>query len=381
MILANATIVDENFCLRECDLRIRGDKITEIDKGLVGEEVLDLSGRYILPGFIDTHIHGAYGTRIDDKNVDLSRITRFEATQGVTGIAITTASSEFGTLLDTIECAAAVAMEKPQGTKVLGIHAEGPFLSTKRNGAMNAKNIIASDTEKLDAMIKRGKGFLKIITIASETPDALELIRHATAKGLKVSLGHTDATFEEALAGIKAGASQSTHTFNAMRPYNHREPGVLGAVLLSDEVTCEMICDYVHLHPATCQMIYRLKGADKIRMVSDSGSAAGMDITEFEVGGIKRYVKDGVVRLADGTIAGSARTLLDGVKNLLGAGIPMGDVVKMASYNPAMSLKLEQQTGSIAVGKCADLVVLNKEYEVEYTFVNGACVYRKSVAR
>lgn len=385
MILANGIIVDENFKLRKCDLRIEGEKIAEIGQGLSEEgkgaessgEIFDLSGRYILPGFIDTHIHGAYGKRISDKDVDLSRITRFEATQGVTGIAITTASSEFTALLAEMECAASAAMDKPKGTKILGIHAEGPFLNSKRKGAMNANNIIAPDIEKLDIMIKHSKGFLKIITIAPESPGALKLIQHAAAKGLMVSLGHTDATFEEAQAGIKAGASQSTHTFNAMRLYNHREPGVLGAVLLSDEVTCEMICDYVHLHPATCEMIYRMKGADHIRMVSDSGHAAGMDIAEFEVNGIMRYVKDGVVRLADGTIAGSAKTLLDGVKNLLKAGIPMGDVTKMASYNPAKSLKLEQTTGSIAVGKCADLVVLNKDYDVEYTFVNGECVYRK----
>ena len=138
-----------------------------------------------------------------------------------------------------------------------------------------------------------------------------------------------------------------------------------------------MICDYVHLHPATCEMIYRLKGAEHIRMVSDSGHAAGLNIDEFEVDGVVRYVKDGVIRLANGTIAGSAKTLLDGVRNLLQAGIPIGDVVKMASYNPAKTLKMEQETGSIAVGKYADLVVLNSNFDVEYTFVNGTCVYKE----
>ena len=378
MVLTNAIIVDENFKLRECDLRIEGEKITEIGEDLSDGEVLNLSGRYILPGFIDTHLHGAYGTRLSgDKDVDLSKITRFEVTQGVTGFTITTAATEFGGLLAEINRAVISALDEPKGAKILGIHAEGPFLNPKRKGAMNADNIIAPDVEKLKAMISHGKGFLKLITIAPEMPGAPELIRYAVANGLKVSLGHTDATFEEAQAGIRAGATEATHTFNAMRPYNHREPGVLGAVLLSDEITCEMICDYVHLHPATCELIYCLKGADRIRMVSDSGHAAGMDITEFEVNGITRYVKDGVIRLADGTIAGSAKTLLDGVKNLLRAGVPMGEVAKMTSYNPARCLKLEQQVGSIAVGKCADLVVLNEVYEVEYTFVNGKCVYRK----
>lgn len=375
MILANAVIVDEDFKLRRCDLRIEGEKITEIGEGLTGEEILDLDGMYIMPGFIDTHIHGACGTRISDENADLGQITRFEATQGVTGIAITTACSEFSRLLQQIDSAVEAA-GKPDGAKIAGIHAEGPFINPKRKGAMSVEYILNPDTEKFDRMLEHGKGLLKIMTVAPEIPGATTLIKYAVDKGVAVSLGHTDATYEQARAGIEAGSSQSTHTFNAMRAYNHREPGILGAVLTSPEVTCEMICDYVHLHPATVEMIYRLKQADHIRMVSDSGHAAGLHVTEFEVDGVMRYVKDGVVRLADGTIAGSAKTLLDGVKNLLAAGIPMGDVAQMASYNPAKSLKIEHTTGSIAVGKYADLVVLNKDYDVEYTFVNGKCVYQ-----
>lgn len=295
-------------------------------------------------------------------------------------MAITTDSSEFESLLEQMECAAMAAQEKTKGAKILGIHAEGPFLNLKRKGGMSANNIIEPDIQKLERLIAHSKGFLKIVTVAPELPGATELIRYAAEKGIMVSLGHTDATYEQACAGIEAGATQATHAFNAMRPYNHREPGVLGAVLNYEDVTCEMICDYIHLHPVTCEMIYRLKGADRIRMISDSENVAGIEISEYEANGMMLYVKHGVVRLADGTIAGSTKTLMDGVKNLLNAGIPMGDVVKMASYNPAKSLKLENQTGSIAVGKCADLVVLNKEYEVEYTFVNGVCVYRKGLA-
>lgn len=379
MVLANATIVDENFRLAKCDLRLHNGKIVEIGESLTGEYILDLNNKYILPGFIDTHIHGACGTGISEKrNAELGIITQFEATQGVTGIAITTASSEFDDLLVEFDCAVAAAMREPQGAKILGIHAEGPFLNTKRKGAMNVNNIILPEIDKLDAMIHRGKGLLKLITVAPEMPGAVEMIRHAVKNGVKVSMGHSDATLEEAQSGIVAGATEGTHTFNAMCPYNHREPGILGAVLLSDNVTCEMLCDYVHLHPATCELIYRLKGADRIRMVSDSGEATGLNISEFEVNGTKQYVQDGVVRLADGTIAGSAKSLLGGVKNMLLAGVPLGDVVKMASYNPAKCLGLEQQLGSIALGKCADITVLNREFDVEYTFVNGKCVYRVS---
>ena len=377
MILANATIVDENFKLANYDIRIDGERIVEIGTNLSGEEVLDMSGKYILPGLIDIHIHGANGARIGEGDWDLAPITRLEATQGVTGIAITTGTPTFESLLQQLECAAAAAQKQPQGSKILGVHAEGPFLSSKRKGAAQEENIHMPDIKKLESMIAHGKGFLKIITVAPEMPGATELIAYAAANGLVVSMGHTDATMEQALEGIRAGATHSTHTFNAMRPLNHREPSVVGAALLSPEVTCEMICDYVHLHPATIELIYRLKGADRIIMISDSGHAAGVKISEFEVNGIKRYIKDGVVRLEDGTIAGSAKTLLDGVQNLLHAGIPMTDVAKMASYNPAKSLKLDALMGSIAIGKCADLLVLDKDYNVEYTFINGACAYKK----
>jgi len=215
------------------------------------------------------------------------------------------------------------------------------------------------------------------MTVAPEAEGATDLIRYAVGRGVTVSLGHTMATFDETQAAIEAGASQLTHTFNAMVGLNHREPGVLGAGLTNPDVVCEMICDYVHLHPAVVKMVYLLKGADNINMISDSGHAAGMNVEQFTVDGLTRYVKDGVVRLADGTIAGSAKTMLDGVHNLLASGLPLEDISKMASLNPAKSLKLDQVTGSIQVGKLADLVVLDRNYKPIFTFVNGTCVYEK----
>lgn len=377
MILSNAVLVDKDFRLQHLDLRITGKTISAIGEGLEGEDRLDLTGCYILPGFIDTHIHGANGVRISDASPDLNQITRFEATQGVTSIAITTASSAFDDLLRQIKTVANDA-DKCEGTKIAGIHAEGPFLNKKFKGAMNGENIILPNVQKLDQMIDASEGYLKLITIAPEMENAAQLIRHAAERGLTVSIGHSYASYQEAETAIQNGASQATHTFNAMRPYNHREPGILGSVLSNEKVVCEMICDYVHLHPATVQLIYRMKGADRINMVSDSGHAAGANIKSFMVDGIMRYVKDGVIRLEDGTIAGSAKTLLDGVKNLVNSGIPITAVAKMASYNPARTLKLDDKTGSIEVGKYADIVVLDQKLDVVCTFVNGECVYMRS---
>lgn len=374
MILKNATIITEDFKKAKLDIQIQNGKIAQIGESLYGGEEKDMTGKYILPGFVDTHIHGAYGERISDEGTTLSKIRSFEVTQGVTSIAITTASSDYASLVCQMKTALEASKTKG-GTKIAAVHAEGPFLSPEYKGAMNEKNLIAPNKALLDEMTEQGGGLLKIITVAPEREGCLDFIKYASEKGIAVSMGHTNATFDQANSAIKAGATRLTHTFNAMRPINHREPGVLVVALLDKNVMCEVICDYVHLHPATIQMIYRLKGADGICMISDSGHAAGLEVTEFEVDGIKRYVRDGVVRLANGTIAGSAMTLADGVRHLLCDGFPMEDVAKMASYNPAKGIGLEGEIGSIKVGKCADLAVLDEEYGVAETYIDGECVF------
>ena len=371
MILSNGTVMDGDFELRQCDIQIKDGKIVKIGQNLEGDEKLNMTGKYILPGFIDTHIHGAYGVRIDDENPDLSVITRFEATQGITSIAITTFCPAFEALLKQFEIAVVFSKEK-NGCKIAGIHAEGPFLCARAG-----KNIVAPTIEKLDMMIEHSKGLLKIMTVSPEMDNAEEIIKYAVSKGITVSLGHTNADYETTRRAIKAGATQATHTFNAARPYHHREPGILGAVLTDSEVTCEMICDYVHLHPATVKLIYMLKGSERINLVSDSITATGTNMTEYVVNGVTRYVKDGVSLSADGTISGSTKTLYDDVKNLLKSGIPLEHVSKMASLNPAKSLNIDQVTGSIEEGKAADIVVLNCDYDVEVTYVDGECVYRR----
>lgn len=376
MILKNGIVMDEHFQLRSCDLRIESGKIAEIGENLSGGETLDMSGCYILPGFIDSHMHGAVGHKLSDPNPDLEAISRYEATQGVTSIAISTVCTEFGRLLRQIGLAVK-ASDEVTGAKIAAIHAEGPFINKKKKGAMDEKSIIEPHFLRLLEMIEHGCGMLKLITLAPETEGALEIIRLAVEKGLTVSMGHTDATYDEAIAAIQAGATQSTHTFNAMRALSHREPGVLGAVLTHPEVTCEMICDHVHLHPAIIKLIYAAKGADRINIISDSEHGAGYDGTEIMVDGEIHYIRDGVMRLEDGTIAGSASSMLFGIHNLLADGIPLTDISRMASLNPAKTLKIDHETGSIAVGKAADLAILDKHYDVVATYVDGKQVYTR----
>ncbi|MBQ8813412.1 MAG: N-acetylglucosamine-6-phosphate deacetylase [Lachnospiraceae bacterium] len=376
MILKNGMIMDENFQLRRCDIQISEGQITAIGEDLTdGEASVDMTGKYILPGFIDSHMHGAVGSKISDSDPDLCAITRYEVTQGVTSIALSTVCTEYSLLLRQID-RAVEASRTCEGAKIAAIHAEGPFINRKKKGAMEESAIISPDIQKLDEMIEHGCGMLKLITLAPEVPGALEVIRHAAEKGLTVSMGHTDATYDEAMAAIDAGASQSTHTFNAMRALSHREPGVLGAALTDPRVRCEMICDHTHLHPGAIKLIYRAKGADRINIISDSEHGAGINADKIEFDGEVRYIVDGVMKMEDGTIAGSASSLLFGIQNLIKDGIPLTDISKMASLNPAKTLKIDHLTGSIAVGKAADLAVLDGNYNIDCTYVDGVCVYK-----
>lgn len=375
MILKNGTILHDNFKFSKSDLEIKGEKINKIDSVInSNSDSIDVSDMYVIPGFIDTHMHGAYGSRFNDPNPNINVITSFEATKGVTTITATTSSDDFSILMKQFDDIVLAIEKGTHGAKIAGIHAEGPFLSKMYKGAMTEKYIITPTLEKMEQMLLHSKGYLKIITIAPEVKNAADAISFFSKNNVKVSMGHTNATFEEANNGIKCGATQSTHTFNAMRSYNHRETGVLGCVLTNPLIKCEMICDFVHLHPNTIELIYHMKGVDNINVISDSGHAAGMELTEFMVSGIMRYVKDGVVRLADGTIAGSAKTLLEGIQNLVNIGIPLENVCKMASLNPAKTLGIDNETGSITEGKYADIVVLDKDLQVKYTFVNGKLI-------
>ena len=378
MILSNGFVVTNDFQLKQLDIEIKGDKFVRIGENLDGADKIDMQGKYILPGFIDVHIHGACGERISSENPDIKKILKFESTQGVTSIALSLAVAKYENMLNQLEIGAKESAES-NVTKIIAMNAEGPFLNKKFKGAMGEENIISPDIDKLDEMIKHSKGLLKIVAIAPEVENAIEFIKYAVKKGITVSIGHTNATYEETMLAIEAGATHAVHTFNAMRPFNHRDPGVLGAVLTDDRVNCEAICDYIHLNPVTVDMIYRLKGADRMIMVSDSVNAAGIEMEEFVAEGVVHTVKDGVVRLLDGTIAGSSMTLLNGVQHLIKSGIPIANVSKMASYNPAKSIKMEDKVGSISVGKYADLTILDSEYNVAYTYINGLCVFKNKL--
>ena len=377
MVLSNGYFVDADFRLRIGDVRIEQGKIVEMGENLDGADRSDCTGKYILPGFIDTHFHGACGVKVSDENPDFDKMTEYLATQGVTSIALGTAvAGDYNGLLSQVDNIARYK-GNGKGAKMLAINLEGPFISIQYKGAMNGESIMRPSIEKFQELSERSRNMIKMVTVASETEGGIEFIKYAVGQGIKVFLGHTGATYEQAMEAIQAGATGMTHTFNACVGLHHRNPGVLGAVLTEDSVTCEMICDYVHLHPASIKLIYNAKGRDKINIVSDSVFVAGIDCDTYtESDGVVRYIKDKKITLENGTIAGSAMTIFDGVKNLLKGGYPIQDVAKMASYNPAKTIGAERIVGSLEVGKCADIVILNNTFDIEQTFIDGRCVYQ-----
>ncbi|MBR5779255.1 MAG: N-acetylglucosamine-6-phosphate deacetylase [Clostridia bacterium] len=371
MIIKNGNVLlGSTQAIEQADIRIEQGTITEISHDLSDRNEFDASGLLVIPGFIDIHIHGCVGVEFASPDEDFTKARQWLASEGVTGFAATVRAMTPDRIVAAEKNILREAERETVGASVLGINLEGPFVSKVRTGVMNPPDIECNpETAKLFA--DEGKGMLKIMTLAPERENALDVVKIATENGVNISLGHTDATYSESIDAINAGATRATHVFNAMRPLSHRETGVLGAVLTDDRVNCEMICDLVHLDEATIKMVYRLKGAENITLISDTGFMSGLGDGEFVIDGRKRTVKNGVCRNADGRIAGSCVSMLAGAKNLLKMGIPISDISLMASLNPAKALSVDSITGTIEVGKQADIIVCDSELNIKAVFVKG----------
>ncbi len=379
MIIKNGLVLKgENNCFEPTDICISEGKIVSFGNAadtLKTSEDFDAEGLYVIPGFIDTHDHGCVGVEFAAEDEAFEKARVWLAEQGITGVAPTVRAMPMELTIAAEKNILREAGKASGGAKILGIHLEGPFVSHSRSGAMCPPDIVC-ESEALRRMAEEACGMLKIMTLSPERENAIEVIKAAEELGVKISLGHSDATYETAKAAIEAGASRATHIFNAMRPLSHRETGILGAVLTDDRVTCEMICDFVHLDEAVMRMVYRLKGAQKIAIISDSGYMTGLGDGEYRIGDYKqlRIVKDGVCRTPEGHIAGSCVSMLAGARNLLHMGVPLEEVSLMGSLNPARALGAEASVGSLAEGKAADIVVCDGELNIKAVFVDGKMV-------
>jgi len=264
------------------------------------------------------------------------------------------------------------------GAEILGIHMEGPYINPEKKGAQKEDEIKKISLKEFLEFNQASSNLIRLVTIAPEMPGAIGLIKYLCKQGIIASVGHTNATYVQTQAGIQAGLSHVTHTFNAMRGLHHREPGVVGAALTSPELTVEVIADGIHIHPIVLKILTKIKEDEKVVLITDAMRAAGLKEGTYDLGGQEVIVAKGQARLKDGTLAGSVLTMDKAVKNMVNKiGIQLPKAIQMASFNPARSIGVENRKGSLEPGKDADIVILNKKLEVELTMVASKVIYRR----
>lgn len=359
--------------------KIIKDIITNADKFILNEEnVIDAGGLSVIPGLIDIHIHGAGGWSINGGNADnVYGMSRYLSTRGTTSFQPTTGGCSLSDLEKSLKIIKKTMSVKYDGAKMLGIHMEGPFVNPEKKGVFFAEHLLKPSIEIMNKYIELSGDNIRHVTLAPELEGADKLISMLCKKNILVSGGHTNATIEETQKGIDGGIRLSTHTCNAQRSIHHRQPGALGGYLLDDRVDCELICDLYHVHPDMIKLIAKIKTINKICMISDAIMASGLEPGKYVLLNQKVLIDaDGYSKLPDGTIAGSTKDLMYGVKRMVkDAGFSMEEVLIMASLNPARLCGCEKNKGSIKIGKDADLVIIDDDFKVCYTFIEGQLVY------
>ncbi len=336
---------------------------------------IDLAGRILAPGLIDLHTHGALGLDTMDATPEALRtVAAFCARHGVTGFLPTTVTAPRADVLAALRNVSHVMAEGTGGAAVLGAHVEGPWLDAGRLGAQDGRYVRAPALDELREMLDTG--VVRLLTLAPEIPGAALAMDLARDRGVVLSAGHTRATWEEMVAATDRGLRHVTHLFNGMEPLHHRRPGAVGAALTLPELTCELIADDIHVHPAVLDLAWRAKGTDGIALITDAMRGTGMPDGTYTLGGLEVHVADGVARLPSGNLAGSTLTLDRAVRNMMAAtGLPLCEALRMATTVPAGVLELGGQKGALAAGYDADVVVLDTDGHVHLTVVGGEVVY------
>ena len=363
-------------------LVVEDGKIVNVSSQSQGEvpnaKVVDFGDAALAPGFFDIHIHGGAGLDAMRATADeLPRLGKFLTTHGVTGYFPTTVAAPLDStcaalerLADLIEADAAAKSDTVQA-RPLGIHLEGPFLSHKRRGVHPPENLVEPTIAIFERLWQAARGHVRMLTIAPEISGAMEVITEAARRGVCVSVGHSDAVQSTAQEAVKAGARHATHTFNAMRPLDHRDPGIVGEVLSNDALTADMIVDGIHVEPAVVKVFMRAKGSERAVLITDAISATGMPDGRYKLGPIEVDVKDGKCT-SGGSLAGSVLTMDRAVRNVTQfAGWSLRDAVRAASLNPARAVGMAGSRGVLAPGADADFIVLSAAGDVLRTFVRG----------
>lgn len=377
VVLKNAKIVLDNKIING-SIVLENGKITKIYENNIPEcvEGIDVKGSYIVPGFIDVHIHGAGGAdAMDNTEEALRTISKYIVKHGTTNFLATTLTSSKEILKEVLEKIGRLQNQDIEGANIFGAHMEGPYFDVQFKGAQNDKYIKPAGISEIEEYLNVKPGLVKLFSMAAKGEGALESIKYLKENGVVVSVGHSGVSFEEVQEAVKAGITHATHTYNGMKGFNHREPGVVGAVMINDNINAEIIFDKIHVHPEAVRLLIKVKGVDRVVCITDAMCATGLLAGNYKLGELDVYVRDGQARLiSNDSLAGSVLTLDKAFKHLIELGYSIVDAVKMTSTNAAKEFSLN--TGVIQEGKDADIVVLSPEYNVEMTIVKGKIKYK-----
>jgi len=363
MIIKNGLVFKETGEFVREDLYLENNRIVAKKEEVMDLEVLDAKGTYVVPGLIDVHSHGAVGSDFSDGDVEgLRRILTYQKRQGITSYCPTSMTLEKDALMH-IFATVAQMRQAPDEARIVGINMEGPFLDPAKKGAHVEKYIIDPDVEFFRECNQQSGGKIKLVTLAPNMPGGKDFI--ATLKGeVTIAIGHTGADYDCTLKALKAGAHHITHLYNAMPFLSHRAPGVIGAAFDAPDTMVELICDGYHIHPSVIRSTFCSFGAERVVLISDSMRATGMDDGCYELGGQKVQVENKKATLADGILAGSATNLFDCMRKAIAFGIPMADALFAATRNPAKSIGIYEETGSLTPGKRGDVLLLDQDMKL-----------------
>ncbi|MGT2949420.1 N-acetylglucosamine-6-phosphate deacetylase [Streptococcus devriesei] len=368
---------------------VKGKGFLEITDGRFGQwqsevpqgaDIIDCTGYSVAPGLVDTHIHGYAGAdTMDNSGASLEKMSQALLAAGVTSFLPTALTASFEELKAICETAADFAGQET-GARIQGLYFEGPYFTETYKGAQNTSYMRNPSCQELDAWLSASQGLLKKIAIAPEREGSEAFIRYAREKGVTVALGHSNATYQQAVEAVEAGASVWVHAYNGMRGLSHREPGMVGAVYNLPNTYAELICDGHHVTPVACDILMKQKGHQQVALITDCMSAGGLADGDYMLGEFPVIVANGTARLKDGgNLAGSVLELKDGLKNVVDWGIASkAEAVRMASLIPALSLGLDQVCGQIKAGHKADFIVLDRDFELQATYIAGEKKYESS---
>ncbi len=375
-LITNGTLITPHEILTDSVVVLNGGKIEAVTDLIANEteQVIDANGDYVVPGFIDIHVHGANGhDTIEGTPEALKTLGEFFARHGVTSYYPTTVANPAASIQAAIDNVA--RSKQPQhGAQHLGVHIEGPYLNAKYRGAQPEEYFRLPTPAEYGQWLE--SGVVKLITIAPELQGADEMMSALRPHGVEFAIGHSGASYEQTLKAIDMGLRQITHTFNGIIPLHHREPGALAAAINDDRVFAQIIADGVHVHPAMVKLLIRAKGVERTVLITDSMMGTGVADGDYDFAGMKVSVKSGVARTESGNLAGSTLTMDQAIRNVMNfAGITLQQAVTMATLTPAQAMHIDDHKGRLATGYDADIVILDKALNVKMTIINGEVVH------